>query len=473
MTADRPICVLVAALGGQGGGVLADWLVSAAQIEGFPAQATSTPGVAQRTGATTYYFEVFPHSGVEQRPVFSIYPAPGSVDLQVSFEPTEAARSLSGGFIDPETTLITSTDRIYSTAEKILPGDGTVSLEPILKALKACAGKLTLVDMIGTARMAGCHPNAVMFGVMAASSVLPFSIDTCRNAIEISGVAVKQNLVGFDAGLTLSSRTIENVGPPVPEFSLPSTKFSAQVQALPLPVQQMAGHCVAHLCDYQNAGYAKLYLKRLSEIIASDCAEQSFRLSLSVARRLAAWMAFEDVIRVAQLKTRSGRMSRIRAELGVTDDAPLKVLDYLKPGWEELQGMMPKGMGKLISNQKSGGIALKIRTSAPLGWASMRLLASLRFWRPITTRFAYEQLMIENWLDAVKDMASQDYNLACDMSDLAVWVRGYGETRKRGFDHLTTLFNHRPQLNKNKDHTAFAENVAASLTAAHSNPDAR
>jgi indolepyruvate ferredoxin oxidoreductase, beta subunit len=47
-------------LGGEGGGVLSQWLVEAARIAGYPAQSTSIPGVAQRTGATTYYVEVFP-----------------------------------------------------------------------------------------------------------------------------------------------------------------------------------------------------------------------------------------------------------------------------------------------------------------------------------------------------------------------------------------------------------------------------
>ncbi|HEY3553913.1 MAG TPA: hypothetical protein VGL67_02290, partial [Casimicrobiaceae bacterium] len=50
--------ILVAALGGQGGGVLTDWIVGAARAEGYVAQATSTPGVSQRTGATTYYVEI-------------------------------------------------------------------------------------------------------------------------------------------------------------------------------------------------------------------------------------------------------------------------------------------------------------------------------------------------------------------------------------------------------------------------------
>jgi indolepyruvate ferredoxin oxidoreductase, beta subunit len=51
----RPISIAIAALGGQGGGVLADWLVAVAELQGWIAQSTSVPGVAQRTGTTVYY----------------------------------------------------------------------------------------------------------------------------------------------------------------------------------------------------------------------------------------------------------------------------------------------------------------------------------------------------------------------------------------------------------------------------------
>ncbi|RZI63743.1 MAG: indolepyruvate oxidoreductase, partial [Variovorax sp.] len=50
-----PITLLIGALGGEGGGVLTEWLVDIARHAGYAAQATSIPGVAQRTGATTYY----------------------------------------------------------------------------------------------------------------------------------------------------------------------------------------------------------------------------------------------------------------------------------------------------------------------------------------------------------------------------------------------------------------------------------
>ena len=61
----RPVCLLIAALGGEGGGVLTNWIVDAAQTAGYPVQATSIPGVAQRTGATTYYVEIWPQTLAE------------------------------------------------------------------------------------------------------------------------------------------------------------------------------------------------------------------------------------------------------------------------------------------------------------------------------------------------------------------------------------------------------------------------
>ena len=53
-TQTRAITIAILAMGGEGGGVLADWLVDLAEHNGFLAQTTSVPGVAQRTGATIY-----------------------------------------------------------------------------------------------------------------------------------------------------------------------------------------------------------------------------------------------------------------------------------------------------------------------------------------------------------------------------------------------------------------------------------
>ena len=76
LSADRPINIAILAVGGQGGGVLTDWIVLLAERAGWYAQSTSVPGVAQRTGATIYYIEMVPDSGAT--PVLSLMPAPGA-----------------------------------------------------------------------------------------------------------------------------------------------------------------------------------------------------------------------------------------------------------------------------------------------------------------------------------------------------------------------------------------------------------
>src|SRR6185436_6069942 len=106
---DRPITILIAALGGEGGGVMADWLIDAAAACGFPAQSTSIPGVAQRTGATTYYLEIFPARESElggRSPVLSLTPSPGNVDVMVASELIEAGRAMQNGYVSPERTTL-------------------------------------------------------------------------------------------------------------------------------------------------------------------------------------------------------------------------------------------------------------------------------------------------------------------------------------------------------------------------------
>src|SRR3977135_771067 len=97
---ERAVSILIAALAGGGGGVLANWIVAAADALDFPVQSTSIPGVAQRTGATTYYIEILPASPRElagRRPVLSLNPGVGDIDLLVASELMEAARAVGGG----------------------------------------------------------------------------------------------------------------------------------------------------------------------------------------------------------------------------------------------------------------------------------------------------------------------------------------------------------------------------------------
>ena len=94
----RPITIAIVALGGEGGGVLADWIVDLAEHGGYLAQATSVPGVAQRTGATIYYVELFAKAAARaagREPVLGLLPMPGDVDVVLASELMEAARAVA------------------------------------------------------------------------------------------------------------------------------------------------------------------------------------------------------------------------------------------------------------------------------------------------------------------------------------------------------------------------------------------
>ena len=215
----RPVCVLIGALGGQGGGVLADWLVEAAHSAGYLAQATSTPGVAQRTGATTYYFEIFPDKDPINDPIFTLFPGTGDLDIMAALEPTEAGRALEKGYITKSTTLITGLERIYSTAEKMEAGDGTINTKPMMESLVKATKHVIGLDLDQISGNTASHINCVMFGAIIGSGILPIKEDDGRNAIKEKGVAISSNLEGFELGLRISrsggSQVISNPDRPL------------------------------------------------------------------------------------------------------------------------------------------------------------------------------------------------------------------------------------------------------------------
>jgi indolepyruvate ferredoxin oxidoreductase beta subunit len=184
---ERPITILIAALGGEGGGVMADWVMQAATASGLPAQATSIPGVAQRTGATTYYLEIFPANKEQlngRDPVLSLTPSPGNVDIMVASELVEAGRAMTNGFVSPErTTLVASTHRIYATVEKMQMADGRFDSDRIMEAGRQLAKQAVMFDMRKLSQDSGTVINAVLFGAMAGSGKLPLAREACAASL--------------------------------------------------------------------------------------------------------------------------------------------------------------------------------------------------------------------------------------------------------------------------------------------------
>jgi len=439
---ERPIAILIAALGGEGGGVLADWIIAAATARDYPVQSTSIPGVAQRTGATTYYVEIYPARISElgaRRPVMTLTPAPCYVDVMVASELLEAGRAMQNGFVTRDrTTLIASTHRIYTVAEKMQMGDGRFDGEVVLKAARALAKRAILFDMQAQAHAAGTVISAVMFGALAGSGTLPLSRGDCESAIRSGGKGAEASLKGFAAGFDAAAGSAPGETATPAERKRPSGPERVR-QTFPEETRAMLEEGAARCADFQDRSYASLYLDRLEPIVNLDHAANGYKLTNETGRFLALWMCYEDVIRVAELKSRRSRFERVRREVGAKAHEPVVVIDYLKPGVEEFASVLPRFLGKrLVSWAERHGkldaynVGMHIKTSGLFGYLLMRSLAWLKPWRPMTYRYREEQQLIDRWLGLVSDAAKRDTALALEVADCARLVKGYGETHRRG-----------------------------------------
>ncbi|MDP6951606.1 MAG: indolepyruvate oxidoreductase subunit beta family protein, partial [Alphaproteobacteria bacterium] len=385
--AQRPLSVLIAAMGGEGGGVLSGWLVSAATAAGLTVQATSIPGVAQRTGATTYYVEIWPEPLAPDapEPLFALYPTPGEVNMMVASELIEAGRAIAAGYVSPErTTLIAASHRVYAIAERSAMADGRFDAGRVLEAARSLSRKALLRDFAAS----GAAVNAVILGAMAACGDLPIDEDFFRQAIRESGVAVEANLAGFEAGLAIADS--EPAAEESEIIDLPGKPVA--VSDLPESLREVAAEGARRMQGYQGASYAKRYLARLATV--SGAGE---RTSHEVAQVLALRMAYDDVIRVAQLKVRPQRLARLRAEAGA-EGKPFHVHDYLKPGMEEVCALLPGSLARplLRWGARRGGlnVGLRLRSTSIGGYLLLRALAALRPLRPFGHRWKQEQAWI-------------------------------------------------------------------------------
>jgi indolepyruvate ferredoxin oxidoreductase beta subunit len=459
----RSITVLVAALGGEGGGVMADWLMHAARACGYPAQATSIPGVAQRTGATTYYLEIFPARREAlggREPVMSLTPSPGNVDVMVASELLEAGRAMQNGYVTPErTTLVASTHRIYATMEKMQMSDGRFSSERVLAAAKQLAKRTVLFDMRQLAQDSGTVINAVLFGAMSGSGALPLPREACEASIRHSGKGAEASLRGFAAGYDIAAGARQAP--------------AAELRPLPPETREILQLGAARLRDYQGEAYARLFLERVDSLGDTDP-----KLIGEAGRQLALWMSYEDIIRVADLKTRASRFERVRREVGAKDGEPVVVIDYLKPGVEEVASLLPPALGRrlLAWAERRGkldayNVGMHVKTSGMLGYLLVRALAWLKPWRPRSLRYAEEQALIERWLAAVRGAAPRSTALALEVVECAALLKGYGETHRRGWSNFLAILDALVENPPTPDPAAQAAAIRKAREAALADPE--
>ena len=496
-TAQRPITILIAALGGEGGGVLADWIIAAATAQDYPVQSTSIPGVAQRTGATTYYIELYPRHAAElkgRRPVMTLAPAPANVDVMLASELLEAGRALANGFVTPErTTLIASTHRIYTVEEKIALGDGRYDSERIVAAAEALAKRSILHDFHKLAAGAGTMINAALFGALAGSGTLPLSRAACEAAIRGAGKGAEASLRGFAQGYAAASvqghadipawtAHAPSIPAPVENATKLAPELAARIrQRFPAETHAMLELGAGRVADFQDRDYAAVYLERMEAIASLDLARgaaEQCKLTNETARFLALWMSYEDVIRVADLKSRRSRFERVRTGVQAQAGEPVHIIEYLKPGVDEIAALLPPGLSRRLRAwaEKRGlmhklNIGMHVKTSSVGGFLLLRLLASLRPLRRLSARYAEEQALIERWLAAIA--GAGDAQLALEIALCGRLIKGYGDTNQRAKANFLRIFDTLVENSTIADPKARARAVRATRDGALADAEGR
>jgi indolepyruvate ferredoxin oxidoreductase beta subunit len=446
---------------------LTDWIVAVAEANGWHAQSTSVPGVAQRTGATLYYIEMLPPKG-GQAPVLALMPTPGDVDVVIAAELMEAGRSILRGLATPERTLlITSTHRAYAVAEKEKPGESIADPQAVNAAAGIAARRVIAFDMERAARESGTVVSAPLLGALAGAAALPFPRESFEQVIAAGGKGTVASLKGFADGFSRASR---NELPQVQvklksgAAGLPDTLGSivlderlARLRALPPAAHAAALAGLKRTIDFQDLAYGDDYLARLENIAALDSrhggAARGHAFTAAAAKHLANAMAYDDVIGVADLKTRSARFARIAADMKAGED-PIYLTEFMHPRADEMVSLLPASWGRRIAANPSLMARIdrmvnrgrRVETATLRGFLQLYLVSGLRRWRRKLMRHETEMRHAEDWLSRATLMLPQNYDLARAMLSARRLVKGYSDTHTRGLSKFDRVLSAAPLL---------------------------
>ena len=463
------IKVLIPAVGGQGGGVLTEWVVQAFFLEDYDAQGISLPGLSQRGGSTVYYLEAHPKPESEDKQlIFAQFPVPGEVDIILAQEFLELGRALELGYGSEKTTIVTSTHRIYSTLEKMPIGSGIYSDENLRKLAGAFSSRMIEINALEIAKVNGMDDlavNAILLGALCASRAVPIEKNSFIKSIEMVGVAVNASLKAFEVGWDYATSNFDNnlknsehwdnfvkersnklEGKEKEEYMARLLHIESDY---PSNLREILAESVYRLIDYQDLAYADTYLNEVKNIYVIDenTKGTTYKLTEHYAKNLALLMSFEDGIRVSELKIQSDRFKRIREEMRLRDDQVFHVVDYLKPDAEEIYGLLPNVLVSPVLRLTQTGLFKKIwRRKKPLtmgqtpvtnsfsGYFRLWMLSKMKFLRPHSYRYKKEYKLIKRYTESINKYASYDYKVACLVANSAQMVKGYGKVRRRSMD---------------------------------------
>jgi hypothetical protein len=152
---------------------------------------------------------------------------------------------------------------------------------------------------------------------------------------------------------------------------------------------------------------------------------------------MAVRMAYDDVIRMAQLKL---------AEAGGGPDVPTD--DVCKLRLDELISLLPETVADyaLWALEYPGWLHLPVTVrfsaASDFGLRRLRLEASLKRWRLSSLRYARERVWVERWLHMIdRSLTKQPAAVAAVVATAEI-VQGHGEAYSRSMRHWNLIIDH-------------------------------
>jgi indolepyruvate ferredoxin oxidoreductase beta subunit len=233
-------------------------------------------------------------------------------------------------------------------------------------------------------------------------------------------------------------------------------KEETALAAFPATVKELAALGFARLCDYQHRSYALQYVQRLQQVLDVEISvdplhTHHYQATRETARWLALWMAFDDIVRVADLKSRASRRQRVALEVKQQDGELLRVYEHFKPGIPEFAALMPEWLAtrllrfdkaRVLNGREPLSLPLKIGSHSVGGMLALRMLAGLKWLRPFGSRFTTEQHDIQHWLDTVCAGLREHHGLGLQLALCGRLIKGYGSTNERAKRNLQHILQH-------------------------------
>jgi hypothetical protein len=179
------------------------------------------------------------------------------------------------------------------------------------------------------------------------------------------------------------------------------------------------------LMDYQGASYARLYVERLQRFIGRGIEPKTF---CEMARLMTTRMAYEDAIRIAQLKLAEYRDSEGR----------IQSREDKKFRFDELVDALPAvAAGPILTVLDKLGwahrrVSIPFSTKSRFGIRRLKVEAWLRRWRLFSIRYGEERLWVERWLHMIARSLVKQPAATEAIVETATMVQGFGDAYRQG-----------------------------------------